>query len=347
VGAGYSYVETPIAYTRNVQEIADDMMVVLKEFVADNPEFTTTPFYIFGQSYGGKMGAVIANKLHQEILQGNIRMRLMGFAMGNSWISPIDSTLTWGHLLYQMSLVDEEGERLIVEEATKSKTAIEQENWVLATRYWATTEGVVIDQTNGVDFYDILKFEDYGQSGSMKYVDEMRIGLKGRIDDHLYDKVFKPTAGAKLFAPLDDLMNGPIRAKLQIIPDNVIWGSQSGPVFTFQEGDFMKPVVEDVDKALKETDLRVIVYQGQLDLICLTKGAMDWVQQLTWENMPNYYGAVRKPFVRAEDRQTEMYVKAFNRFKFYWVLGAGHAVPHDNGWTAYRMLERILDDLDV
>jgi len=177
-------------------------------------------------------------------------------------------------------------------------------------------------------------------------VHELSIGLKGRIDDKLYDKLFKP-AGAKAADSLDSLMNGPIREKLQIIPANVVWGGQSGPVFTFQEGDFMKPVVDVVDSALKDTDLRVIVYQGQLDLICLTKGAMDWVSQLTWDRMPNYYGATRKPFVNPADGQTEMYVKAFNRFKFYWVLAAGHAVPKDNGEAAFRMLERILADIDV
>jgi len=38
----------------------------------------------------------------QKILENVIEVQLMGFAMGNAWISPIDSTLTWGPLLYWM-----------------------------------------------------------------------------------------------------------------------------------------------------------------------------------------------------------------------------------------------------
>jgi len=38
----------------------------------------------------------------QEIRQGTVEANLVAFAMGNSWISPVDSTLTWGPLLYQM-----------------------------------------------------------------------------------------------------------------------------------------------------------------------------------------------------------------------------------------------------
>jgi len=148
--------------------------------------------------------------------------------------------------------------------------------------------------------------------------------------------------------PLDELMNGPVlREKLGIIPENVVWGAQSGAVFEYQEGDFMKPVVDVVDSALKETSLQVIVYQGQLDLICDTKGAMDWVQKLTWSGLGNYNNAIRRPFTKPEDGQTDMFVKAFNRFKFYWVLGGGHAIAHDVGETAFRMFERIIEDKDV
>jgi len=53
---------------------------------------------------------------------------------------------------------------------------------------------------------------------------------------------------------------------------------------------------------------------------------MDWVQQLTWPNLGNYNSANRQWFVNPDNKQTEMYVKAHDRFKFYWVLGAGHVV---------------------
>jgi len=109
----------------------------------------------------------------------------------------------------------------------------------------------------------------------------------------------------------------------------------------------MKPVIDVVDSALRETALQVIVYSGQLDLICDTKGTMDWVQKLTWSGLGNYNGANRRPFTKATDGQTEMFVKAYNRFKFYWVLGGGHAVAHDVGETAYRMFVRIIEDMDV
>ncbi len=55
---------------------------------------------------------------------------------------------------------------------------------------------------------------------------------------------------------LSDLMNGPIRKKLGIIPQNVTWGKSSGEVFAQLSGDFMKPVIDVVD-AMLNTKLKV------------------------------------------------------------------------------------------
>lgn len=38
----------------------------------------------------------------QAVARGEIEVALVGFAMGNAWISPIDATLTWAPLLYWM-----------------------------------------------------------------------------------------------------------------------------------------------------------------------------------------------------------------------------------------------------
>jgi len=244
-----------------------------------------------------------------------------------------------------MSLVDENGLDEIQAEAQKAQDAINAGEWELATDYWASTEWVVINQTHGVDFYNILKFEDYFSAERSTYAEEVERGLKRHANKFGLTGLYRPST--KAGDPLYDLMNGPIKEMLGIIPQNVTWGAQSGAVFDYQAGDFMKPVVDVVDDALSNTTLQVIVYQGQLDVICDTAGAMDWVQQLKWENLGRYNTANRQWFVDAVIQQTEMYVKAFDRFKFYWVLGAGHAVPKDNGETAYRMLQRIISNVDV
>jgi len=56
-------------------------------------------------------------------------------------------------------------------------------------------------------------------------------------------------------------------------------------------------------------------------------GAMNWVQKMTsWRDLRNYNAANRTWFVNGVSRDTEMYVKEFDRFHFYWVLGGGHSV---------------------
>jgi serine carboxypeptidase 1 len=333
VGAGYSYVEDASLFTTDVQGITNDLIVFITEFLNQFAPFRTIPIFIFGQSYGGKMGSHFALQLWKDIQAGTIQANLQGFAMGNSWISPIDSTLTWGPLLYSMALVDDQGYEAIQNAAGLCETAVNEERWNDATDLWGATESVVLYRTHYVDFYNILKFVLPGATG-----------LKTHRLHNKYN-VFLPAERAT--DPLDDLMNGEIKDKLGIIPENVTWGGQYDAVFTAQEGDFMKPVIATVDEVLQTTNLQVVVYEGQLDLICDTLGVMQWVQKLTWPNLANYNNATRQWFVNQDTRQTEMFVKAHNQFKFYWVLDAGHSVPKDNGNTAYRMMERILGNTDV
>ncbi|KAK2655032.1 hypothetical protein Ddye_008084 [Dipteronia dyeriana] len=64
--------------------------------------------------------------------------------------------------------------------------------------------------------------------------------------------------------------------KLRIIPENVSWGGQGGLIFSAMIGDFMKPRVDE----LLAKGINVTVYNGQVDLICCTKGVEAWVQKL-------------------------------------------------------------------
>ncbi|MCI20871.1 serine carboxypeptidase-like 51-like, partial [Trifolium medium] len=61
---------------------------------------------------------------------------------------------------------------------------------------------------------------------------------------------------------IDTLLNGVIKKKLKIIPENVTWGGQSNDVFNYLEGDFMKPRIDEVDQLLAK-GVNVTVYNGQ------------------------------------------------------------------------------------
>lgn len=60
VGAGFSYVDDKSAYTTEITQIGKDLLAWLRKFLALHPEYRTRPFYIFCESYGGKMSAQFA-----------------------------------------------------------------------------------------------------------------------------------------------------------------------------------------------------------------------------------------------------------------------------------------------
>ena len=102
VGTGFSYVDHKKYLTKDNKQIAKDLVELLRGFYETLPEFKTVPLHIFGESYGGKMAIEFARELYDEIQNGRIESNLVTAALGNSWISPIDSTLSWAPYLLQL-----------------------------------------------------------------------------------------------------------------------------------------------------------------------------------------------------------------------------------------------------
>ena len=100
VGAGYSYTTSRDAFVRNNTQIAEDLLVCLTSVIKAIPDLKTLPLYIFSESYGGKMTATFARHLNDAIVNGSIVANLKGIALGDSWISPLDSTQSWADYLY-------------------------------------------------------------------------------------------------------------------------------------------------------------------------------------------------------------------------------------------------------
>ena len=137
VGTGYSYVDDLSSLPTTNAQIALDLVEVLKSVFTDYPEMQVMPFYIFAESYGGKMTVDTALALDavsidyfpsslnnkkinlllqmrsiiinypfrtQAIQSGEVVCNFQGVGLGDSWISPMDSVNTWGSFLYNMVL---------------------------------------------------------------------------------------------------------------------------------------------------------------------------------------------------------------------------------------------------
>ncbi|KAM3964078.1 retinoid-inducible serine carboxypeptidase [Aphomia sociella] len=320
VGTGFSYVEDLNLLTVTNDEIALDFVELLKGFYTSNPEFEGVPLYIYGQSYGGKMAIDMGIRVHEAENNGTLNSNLLGIAMGNAWISPVDATLTWGPLLLAAGLVDQDGHDHIQREAREAERLFNEGLFVSSTQQWAATQRAVFNRTTSVDFYNILT--------------KMSVNLADTRNDYelardmlIHNTPYISSVNRNEEWNLNNLMNTVVKEMLSI-PEHVIWGQQSNDVFSYLNEDFMKPVVEGIEKLLNETDIILTKYNGNLDLICDTPGQLLWVERLKWHGAEEYRKSPRRPIW--ENNQLEGYYKSYGNFRFFWINVAGHSVPRDN-----------------
>lgn len=214
--------------------------------------------------------------------------------------------------------------------ARRTERVLKQGQYVKATDLWYLTEIVLIQETHDIDFYNVLyniEFEDKNAE-TQKSVKQKREFLSPR--DVAYEVLVNYRSSyPAIIAALDDdeeeptepmtlnkLMREIVHPKLGL-SENITFASQQGAVFDTLAGDFMKPVVEVVEKVLNETSVKVNVYSGQLDLICSTPGTIAWVNRMNWSGKKEYARAPRDGI--GVNGILEGYVRKYGNFAMYWV----------------------------
>ncbi|XP_026467969.1 retinoid-inducible serine carboxypeptidase-like [Ctenocephalides felis] len=330
VGSGFSYTDKYEHFTKNNHDIAMDLVQLMHVFFKLQPKFKTVPFYVVAESYGGKMAAEFVYELYNEIQAGKIECNLKGVVLGDSWISPMDSVWAWAPYLYNNGIVDKKGYNAIMEAANETQEAFDDRDFEEATNKWAYTEYVIMNYTSNVDFYNILE----------KVSERNKRALMEAFESSTRDGLFELMAnyGRRAADPLNTLMNGLV-AEVLDIPKDVRWGQQSSQTFQVLKGDFMKPCIEMVENLLNKTDLEVVVFTGQLDLIVNTPGTIKWVSKLRWPEKEQWSESIRYPLTVKSI--VEGYYQKYGRFSLYWINRSGHMVPNDNP----AAMGKILRDL--
>lgn len=102
VGTGYSYTGGD-AYVTTQTEVGENLYAMIIQWLKLFPELQSNPFFVFGESYGGKYVPTISKKIHDENqLSPEIFINFQGLSVGNGAMSPEDQHL-YGHMLHAVS----------------------------------------------------------------------------------------------------------------------------------------------------------------------------------------------------------------------------------------------------
>jgi len=207
---------------------------------------------------------------------------------------------------------------------------------------WYQTEVVLIENTGGVDFYNVQYNTEYPNSEDRfsARVKNFNLNPRNAAFDVLvkrkklnFDNEHEDENDYNLTTVM-----GMVHEALSL-PAHVQWGSQADAVFDTLAGDFMKPVINIVEEVLNNTSIKVVVYSGQLDLICATPGTVQWISTMSWYGSSEYKNARRNGI--GIQNVLEGYSRQFGNFSMYWINKAGHMAPFDNPRAMGYLLRQV------
>ncbi|CAF1644633.1 unnamed protein product [Adineta ricciae] len=304
VGTGYSFTKSEQGYVRNEDEVARDLYSMLTQFFQVFPEYVPSPFYVTGESYGGKYVPAIVYKVHMENPSAKVKINLKGMAIGDGMIDPYNEW-DWGPVMYQFGLIDERQLEYVNLQTALARNAIRLGQYSLA--------------------YDIF--------GSL--FDDFYSNATGLNDVYNYILTDLPEAFGYYVPWVTGSDN---RRKIHV--GNLTY-NDGERVRTGLANDVMQTIVGKV--SVIANNYKVLIYNGLLDVIIATSLTMDWLDKLEWQYANELRGAERKIWkVKDDDREVAGYIKQAHSFFVAWVRNAGHMVPADQPRAAFDLIDRFI-----
>lgn len=307
IGTGFSYTRDPRGFSTTDEEIANNLVDFLRKFLDRHSEYKESEFWVFCESYGGKMTAYFGAALVKALEAGSIDVNFKGVALGDGWVDPIDCMYSYAPYLTTFSQVNPMQAANLTEMAAYAQSALEEGNGTLATFWWNEQQNVIAGFTDNLNWYNSLYYYDY-------------------TADNQLDVFLATNFTTKLG---------------NIVPPGVQYNSQANDVFNYMGGSFMHDGIAQVAEILA-AGYQVNIYTGQVDLIVDVACMNSWVQKLEWPLLQQFYASPRTPLVLPGDLNAGGFVQSYGNLAIWNINKAGHMVPLDNPPYAELMMATIV-----
>ncbi|KAJ3423911.1 serine carboxypeptidase-like 48-related [Anaeramoeba flamelloides] len=234
--------------------------------------------------------------------EGN-KINLKGFSIGDGLTDPLSQIPHFSDYAYATGLIDINQKAQIVEIENKALAAIKNKEYTKGQDLFYQAVNTIVGWAGGVNEYDIRDYQGYDFGVATEY--------------------FNSTAAKKNFGA------------------NVDWNFCSDPAQDALLADFSKTVKPLVD-VLVQQGYKVLLYNGQFDLIVNLLGAEDWIKNINWAGKTNFNNADRK--IWKVDDNVAGYVKNYENLTYIMLLASGHLAPMNQPKNTYDMISRFVND---
>ncbi|ESO82494.1 hypothetical protein LOTGIDRAFT_134533 [Lottia gigantea] len=305
VGTGFSFTQNDEGYARTETDVAANLYNALTQFFQIFTDYQKNDFYVTGESYGGKYVPAISYAIHTNNPKAQTKINFKGMAIGDGLCDPETMMDKYASYMYSIGTLDE-----------NQRDYFQQQ-----------TDTVV----------NLIKDKDY--TAAFQVFDQLLLGggyyqnVSGSTDYYNFLRWQSPEAMGYYVQLLADPA---VRKAIHV--GNLTY-NDGRKVQEYLTNDFMQSVKPWI--AVLMDNYKVMIYNGQLDIIIAVPLTESWLQTVPWSGLDDYKKAPRGIWKVNDD--IAGYYRQVKNFYQIIVLGSGHILPYDQPARGFDMIQRFVD----
>ena len=314
IGVGYSYGHRKV---EDGKQVGEYMVKFIQGFYKKFPDMKENKFFISGESYGGKYLPAIATAIidyNKNASSSENKIQLNGVLIGNGFTNPIPQFMTTRH--FPLSLGHFQFDSLPeLDTIEKRCLTLNGMHANYAYEYWFNISTFITSMNGGMNIYDArYSITNFTEGNDI-------------LNEYLND----PTVVNQLHCDKSH--------------KEVKFVSSNSTVYNNINNDKMVRYV-DQHQTILDNNITLCIYAGSFDSIVSPYGIQEWMKDLKWNEMNNFYKSSRNLYYYASDDNGK--VKLGGNFKQHKnlsvliVYAAGHLVPSTQLALSRNMLSDII-----
>ncbi|XP_035667691.1 probable serine carboxypeptidase CPVL [Branchiostoma floridae] len=313
VGTGFSFTKSDAGFSTNDEEVADNLYNALLQFFQIYPDFQKRDFYITGVSYAGKYVPALSYKIHMENPTATLKINFKGMAIGNGWCDPINQYRALPDFMYNTGMCNNKQAFQLGETVNLMETQVNEKLYIQAFETFDALIGGALTPYPTL-FYNI--------TGGSNYFNYLRT-VEPPEQEYFWTYLAKPGVRKAIHAGNLTLHDG-----IDVLKHLLM--------------DFMQPVVPQLI-TIMDNNYKVLMYNGQLDVIVAGVLTEAFLQRLPWSKLDQYQAANRTVWkINPSDTDVAGFALQVDNFYQVIVKGGGHILPFDQPERAFDMIDRFV-----